>query len=86
MYYFCIKPKIKSYQMAYTDSNFNQKVLDVINIYDHYSRMGVPNTVIYRDYIKPAKFYIGWSTFCRYLKISEDVKKKVNEQKQLTLF
>ena len=71
--------------MSYTDKYHNEKVLQIISIYDEWNRLGVPNTVIYREHIK-CKFFISWSTFCGYLKKSENVKIKVNNQKQLALF
>lgn len=69
--------------MAYCDTYHNEKVLKIVSIYDQYSRLDVPNTVIYRKYIKES-FFISWSTFCNYLKKSEEVKIKVKNQ-QLTL-
>lgn len=65
--------------MAYTDKYKNQKVLDIIIIYDKYNKLGVPNTVIYREHIKN-QFYISFSTFNSYLKISEEVKIKQKQK------
>ena len=39
----------------------------VIKIYDKYAPLGVPNAVIWRNYIYP-EFYIAESTFKNYLK------------------
>lgn len=56
--------------MAYNRRNFLKRVLDMQILYLRVQRehRGIPNTVIYRDYVHP-KFGISYATFNNWLGI-----------------
>lgn len=81
--------------MAYNKLNYYKRIIEIQEITLEKQKVGIPNTRIYKDYIKD-RYLIADSTFKRYLAIpaKRELKKlekkiaerKKREEEQLTMF
>lgn len=68
--------------MAYNKRYYYKQIIKVLDIVEEKEALGIPYTVIYKDYIE-TRFNISFSTFSNYLTIT-DAQEKLAELENQT--